>query len=159
MPTGDHLSGERQRVDFYYVSQHLWTVAHAMHPNDEATATSWVQPMLYKRKQDVSCQFISELEELRDRLQGSARQQGETEVNYLQTHGDRLDYGITQQRDAPLGTGAIESTCRQYQVRFKRTGQFWSQLGDEALMCLDTFRGNGRWHILFPHSKNDPSKN
>jgi len=31
----------------------------------------------------------------------------------------------------------MESTCRQYQTRFKRTGQFWSQTGDEALMCLD----------------------
>jgi hypothetical protein len=41
------------------------------------------------------------------------------------------------------------STCRQYQTRFKRTGQFWSQTGDEALMCLETFRRNGRWHILF----------
>jgi len=27
-------------------------------------------------------------------------------------------------------------------------------------MCLETFRRNGRWHILFPHSQHDdPSKN
>jgi hypothetical protein len=32
------------------------------------------------------------------------------------------------------------------------------QSGDEALMCLETFRRNGLWHILFPHSKTDPSK-
>ena len=31
--------------------------------------------------------------------------------------------------------------------------------GDEALLCLETFRRNERWHILFPHSKYDPSKN
>jgi hypothetical protein len=64
-----------------------------------------------------------------------------------------------RQGGEPLGSGAMESTCRQYQVRFKRTGQFWSQTGDEALMCLETFRRNGRWHILFPHSESDPSKN
>jgi hypothetical protein len=24
-------------------------------------------------------------------------------------------------------------------------------VGDEALMCLETFWRNGRWHVLFPH--------
>jgi hypothetical protein len=48
---------------------------------------------------------------------------------------------------------AIESTCRQYQCRFKRTGQFWSMEGDETLMCLETVWRNGRWHDLFPHAK------
>jgi hypothetical protein len=57
-----------------------------------------------------------------------------------------------------LGSGAIESTCRQYQCRFKRPGQFWTRSGDEALMCLETFWRNGCWHLLFPHSP-DPSKN
>ena len=30
----------------------------------------------------------------------------------------------------------------------------------EALLCLETFRRNGRWHLLFPHNgRIDPSKN
>src|ERR1039457_6309983 len=53
----------------------------------------------------------------------------------------------------PLGSGAVESTCRQYQCRFKRTGQFWNTAGDEALMYLETFWRNGQWHQLFPHAK------
>ena len=57
----------------------------------------------------------------------------------------------------PLGSGAVESTCRQYQCRFKRTGQFWSLAGDEALMCLETSWRNGRWHELFPHAKIAPA--
>ena len=32
----------------------------------------------------------------------------------------------------------------------QRTGQFWSQTGDEALMFLETFRRNDRWALLFP---------
>jgi hypothetical protein len=43
----------------------------------------------------------------------------------------------------PLGSGAIESTCRQYQCRFMRPGQFWTREGDEALMCLETFGAMG----------------
>ena len=35
----------------------------------------------------------------------------------------------------------------------ERSGQFWTMAGDEALMCLETFWRNRRWHDLFPHSK------
>lgn len=156
---GDRFAGARQRVDFYHVSQHLWAVAHALHPDDEAAARQWVEPLLAKLKPDASCEVITELEQLRDRLAGPVGEQVEKKINYLQSHRDRLDYGTARQRGEPLGSGAMESTCRQYQTRFKRTGQFWSQTGDEALLCLETFRRNGRWHLLFPHSRCDLSKN
>ena len=52
----------------------------------------------------------------------------------------------------PVGSGAIESACRQYQCRFKRTGQFWTTVGGEALMCLETLWRNGRWDQLYPHA-------
>jgi Uncharacterised protein family (UPF0236) len=156
---GDRFAGARQRVDFYHVSQHLWAVAHALHPDDEAAARAWVEPMLEKLKKDASCEVIADLEQLRERLEGAVRERVEKEVNYLTSHRDRLDYGSAKKRGEPLGSGAMESTCRQYQARFKRTGQFWSRTGDEALMCLETFRRNDRWHMLFPHSITDPSKN
>ena len=34
----------------------------------------------------------------------------------------------------------------------KRCGQFWSTAGDEALLCLEVFWPNDRWHLLFPHA-------
>jgi hypothetical protein len=54
-------------------------------------------------------------------------------------------------RGEPLGSGAIESTCRQMQCRMKRCGPFWSTAGDEALLCLEIFWRNDRWELLFPH--------
>lgn len=81
-----------------------------------------------------------------------------TQLRYFQTHRDRLDYGNATKGGQLLGSGVIESTCRQYQCRFKRPGQFWSRSGDEALMCLETFWRNRRWHLLFFHSS-DLSKN
>ena len=157
---GDRFPGARQRVDFYHVSQHLWSVAHTLHPDDAPAARAWVQPMLDKLQAGASCEVITELEQLRERVEGAARESVEREAAYLQTHRDRLDYGTAKEKGQPLGSGPMESTCRQYQVRFKRTGQFWSQLGDEALMSLETFRRNGRWHLLFPHARScDSAKN
>jgi hypothetical protein len=149
---GDRFAGARQRVDFYHVSQHLWGVAHTLHPEEPAKARAWVEPMLEKLKADASCEVIAELEQLRERVEAAARQKVEQELAYLKSHRERMDYATAQKKNEPLGSGAMESTCRQYQVRFKRTGQFWSQTGDEALMSLETFRRNGRWHLLFPHA-------
>jgi hypothetical protein len=157
---GDRFKDARQRVDFYHVSEHLWTVARTLHPDDPVAARAWVEPLLAKLKENGGCEVITELEQLQARLQEAARVKVEKEINYLQTNRERMDYGTAKERGEPLGSGAMESTCRQYQVRFKRTGQFWSQIGDEALMCLETFRRNGRWHLLFPHSNQcDLSKN
>jgi hypothetical protein len=157
---GDRFPGARQRVDFYHVSQHLWSVAHALHPDDAPAARAWVQPMLEKLQAAASCEVITELEQLRERVEAAARETVEREAAYLRSHRERLDYGTAKQKGEPLGSGPMESTCRQYQVRFKRTGQFWTQVGDESLMCLETFRRNDRWHLLFPHARcGDPSKN
>ena len=157
---GDRFPGARQRVDFYHVSQHLWSVAHTLHPDDVAAARAWVEPLLDKLQADASCEVITELAQLRERVEGAARATVERETAYLQTHRERLAYGTAKKQGEPLGSGAMESTCRQYQVRFKRTGQFWTQTGDEARMSLETFRRNGRWHLLFPHARSsDLSKN
>jgi hypothetical protein len=101
---------------------------------------------------------MAALQAVTKRLRSKRRATAQSELEYFQTHRHRLDYHVAQKRGQPLGSGAIESTCRQYQCRFKRPGQFWTRAGDEALMCLETFWRNGRWHLLFPHSS-DPSKN
>ena len=75
------------------------------------------------------------------------------EIGYFTTHAHRMNYAAGKRQQQPLGSGAIESTCRQYQVRFKRSGQFWSQVGDEALLALETLRRNERWSLLFPHAR------
>ena len=114
--------------------------------------------LLKKLKAGRSIKVIAQLKAVIRRLRAKRRAAVQSELEYFQTHRDRLDYHIAQKHGQPLGSGAIESTCRQYQCRFKRPGQFWTRTGDEALMCLETFWRNRRWHLLFPHSS-DPSKN
>jgi hypothetical protein len=154
----DRFAAATQRLDFYHASQHLWAVAHALYPDDGRAAHQWIEPLLKKLKAGRSVKVIAELKALTKRLRGKRRLAAQTELQYFQTHRGRLDYDIAKKCGQPLGSGAIESTCRQYQCRFKRPGQFWSRSGDEALMCLETFWRNGRWHLLFPHTL-DLSKN
>jgi hypothetical protein len=157
----DRFAGVRQRLDPWHAVQHLWAVAHALHPDDEAAAKAWVTPVKGKLLSDAGVEVITDLNQVLSHLRGAKRQAVEAERNYLESHRERLDYADARRRGEPQGSGAMESTCRQYQCRFHRPGQFWSRPGDEALLCLETFWRNGRWHVLFPHVPPtfDPSRN
>lgn len=48
--TGDRFAQAQQRLDYYHASQHLWALAHALYPEDEAAARAWIKPLIKKRK-------------------------------------------------------------------------------------------------------------
>jgi len=173
----DRFPDARQRLDLYHADQHLWTVAHELYGPGTPEAAQWVRPLLQQIRKDQTPALLKTLQELQPGLDQALHKKLQTQIEYFESHQNRMHYHqIIQARKAvakgtatpaqhlkanePLGSGAIESTCRQYQCRFKRTGQFWTMPGDEALMCLETFWRNGRWHELYPHVKlTSPSLN
>lgn len=157
----DRFKDARQRLDFYHAVQHLAAVGRALFGEDQAKLKGWLRPLVQQLKNQSAVKVVEQLEEILVQMpSGAAAQAVQKEVNYFHEHQDRMDYRSGRRRGEPIGSGAIESTCRQTQCRFKRPGQYWSQKGDEALLCLETFWRNGRWHLLFPHSRRiDPSKN
>lgn len=152
------FKGAEQRLDLYHVKQHLWDLAGELHGSGTAEAKEWVHPFLkwLERRKNGALDIIESLGELertlgeldRDKQEAVAR-----ELRYLKDHKHRMDYKAAKARGQPCGSGAIESTCSQYQRRFKLTGQFWSLEGDEAFLALATLHRNGRWHSLFPHDE------
>jgi hypothetical protein len=158
---GDRFSQARQRLDPWHALEHLWAVAHALHPEDETAAAAWIKPLKEKLLAGDGIEVIEDLDELIERLQGVQRETVQAQRDYLDKNRERLNYKGAKENGEPLGSGAMESTCKQYQRRFHCPGQFWTTKGDEALMCLETFWRNGRWSLLFPHVPLDfdPSKN
>ncbi len=166
----DRFPEARQQLDLWHAQEHLWAVAHDLYGRGTPEARTWVEPLLQQVRDDQTAAVIATLAELKPRLQEAEQKKLQTQIEYFEHNAHRMKYKeITAAREAveagtataeqitlanqPLGSGAIESTCRQYQCRFKRTGQFWTIVGDEALMCLETFWRNGRWHELYPHAK------
>ena len=170
----DRFPQARSRLDLYHADQHLWEVAHDLYGRGTPEARAWVEPLLKNVRRDEHQTLIRRLEEIQSEAQKKLQVKVQKHIDYFEDNAKRMNYGeIIAARKAiqkgtatraqevkasePLGSGAIESTCRQYQCRFKRTGQFWSLKGDEALMCLETFWRNGQWHLLFPHAKPPPN--
>jgi hypothetical protein len=157
----DRFKDARQRLDFYHAVQHLAAVGRALFGEDQGKLKGWLRPLVQQLKNQSAIPVVEQLEEVLAAMPaGASAEAVQKEVNYFHEHQDRMDYRAGRRRGEPIGSGAIESTCRQTQCRFKRPGQYWSQQGDEALLCLETFWRNGRWHLLFPHNRQlDPSKN
>lgn len=156
----DRFDGAEQRLDYYHASEHLWAVANELHGKGTAEAKQWIKPLLKQLNEGEALKMIETLKQLREVVEGSAKEVVEKNHGYFENQKERLDYQRGRKLGEPIGSGAIESTCRQHQCRFKRPGQFWSRAGDEALLTLETFWRNGRWHLLFPHCPQiDPSLN
>ena len=158
----DRWPQARQRLDYYHAVQHLAAVGRAVFGEDPVQFRAWLKPLAKQLKNQSAVKVIRQLEELQQRLPvgTSAQEVATREVNYFHEHAARMDYRAGQRRGEPIGNGPVEATCRQSQCRFKRTGQFWSPRGDEALLSLEMLWRNGRWHRLFPHvTPFDPAGN
>jgi len=166
----DRFPDARQQLDLFHADEHLWAVASELYGRGTPEARAWVAPLLQQVRHDQTTQVIATLAQLKPRLLQAQQDKLQTQIEYFEHNAHRMNYQeIITAREAaeagtasvqqlklanqPLGSGAIESTCRQYQCRFKRTGQFWTTAGDEALMCLETFWRNNRWHELYPHAQ------
>ena len=153
----DRFAQATQRLDLYHAQQHLWNLAAELHGKGTAEARAWVAPYIEKLKNetDGAQQLVTSLQELDRQLEGYTGKQQDTlrrELAYFENNRHRMDYKAGADLGQPLGSGAVESTCSQYQRRFKMTGQFWSLEGDEAFLALSTLHRNGRWGKLFPAS-------
>lgn len=154
----DQFKDAVQRVDLYHVKGHLHALAAVLHGEGTEEAKAWVAPYLgwLTRRKDGALDVLNGLEAMREAARGLTSDQRaalEREIGYFDGHKNRMDYKIAKALGQPVGSGAVESTCSQYQRRFKLTGQFWSLEGDEAFLALETLYRNERWYNLFPHDK------
>lgn len=172
----DRFPDAHQRLDLFHAEEHLWAIARDLYGQGTPQAQAWVAPLLQQVRDDQTVAVIATLTELKPRLLEAQQKKIQTQIEYFQNNTKRMKYkdvlearkaceegkateGQKQLANHPVGSGAIESTCRQYQCRFKRTGQFWTTPGDEALICLETLWRNGRWDQLYPHARSSAALN
>jgi hypothetical protein len=150
----DRFAQAVQRLDLYHAREHLWALAGELFGPGSVEAEAWVRPHLngLKDRENGAVELINSLEEFKEKIGQFSEKQAVVlgrELNYFKSHEQRMDYKTGSDLGQPVGSGAIESTCAQYQRRFKLTGQFWSLEGDEAFLALWTLNRNGRWGELF----------
>jgi hypothetical protein len=144
----DRWAGALGLLDFYHGSQHLWALGQAQCGELQPGLSQWVEPRLHQLRHGQEQQVLAQIRGLPKR-RGAAGKMIERERNYFATHAGRMNYQTIARRGWPIGSGAVESACRQKQCRFKRSGQFWTSQGLRHLCALDEARRNHHWDQLW----------
>jgi len=141
----------RELLDFWHGGQHLWSLGRACNRMDEAKAKPWVEKQLHRLRHGGDKGVLKEI----SRLNAGRSQLGkivQKEKNYFAGQAHRMNYKEIADRGWPIGSGPVESTCRQDQCRFKRPGQSWTRSGFQNLSALDQARRNNHWDQLWANS-------
>jgi hypothetical protein len=145
----DRWSGAHELLDFYHGSEHLWEMGRALSKDDEVKSKVWVEPRLHQLRHGKEQKVLKELATLKV-PRGPTGEVVRKQQNYFEGQAGRMNYKEISDRGWPIGSGAVESACRQSQCRFKRCGQFWTRRGLRSLCALDDARRNFHWDDLWP---------
>jgi hypothetical protein len=145
---GGRWAQATQVLDFYHASQHLWELGRALFPKEESRVAPWVEERLHRLRHRSERTVLKEIAGLKAGGGGAGKIVGR-EQNYFAGHAARMSYAKIAARGWPIGSGAVESACRQRQCRYKRPGQFWTGRGLRHLSALEEARANGHWDQLW----------
>jgi len=137
-------------LDFYHASEHLWALGRSL--KGEGQAQEWVQPLLHQLRHGKEKNAFRTIAAAVS-PEGERGQIVRREQNYFAGQQRRMNYHQIARRGWPIGSGAVESACRQRQFRFKRPGQFWTANGLRNLCALEQARHNHHWEDLWLPTK------
>ena len=82
-------------------------------------------------------QLLTEMEQERDAALGSAKRDAiQAQINYLEANRQRMNYHLYRDDGLPIGSGAVESACKNVAARMKRSGMTWTLAGAKHLLQL-----------------------
>lgn len=133
--------------DFWHVCEHLYAAAATLYPRDEehrkAQGARWKEMLRASRVQDI----LEELRSARRRLRGARRQALDGQIGYLEAGRSRMDYARYAQEDWPIGSGAVEGSCKHVvKERFHVTGARWKRDQIQNILALRLSIFNEEWN-------------
>lgn len=129
-------------VDWFHAAEHVWDLASALHPTNEAARTAWgtqAKTVLWEQGAFGLLQVLKQT----TAATAEAQKVLATERGYFTRNAMRMQYPLFRQQGLPIGSGAAEGSAKHLvQQRMKRTGAMrWSPSGGHAILQL-------RCHLL-----------
>jgi hypothetical protein len=142
--------GAMRILDYYHASERIWAVAAARWGEGSVEGRRWAEGKLQQLKTGEVGQVIASMKRVRMKTE-----EGETiattAIKYMRGRVEQMKYGEYRQAGLPIGSGAIESSCKQVvTARCKQAGMRWSEQGVDAILALRSFVLNERLDELCP---------
>lgn len=136
-----HFPRAIQILDWYHASEYVWNAASAIWGEASPERASWAQAQLELLWESKVQAVLVELERWRER--GEAV---EAALSYYTEHQGRMDYAYYRARGMQIGSGNVESACKQLvSRRLKQAGMIWGAGGAEAVAVVRAWLKSERW--------------
>ncbi len=134
-------------LDFYHVTEHLWTLAHAIWGEGSSRAETWVEEQkarLLEGRLDAFFRAVRHWD--RD---GPWQDEAQSQLDYFTTHRHRMHYAEYRACGYPIASGVIEAACKTVLcTREKQPGMRWRTPAAEGIGHLRAVHQSGRWPAL-----------
>jgi hypothetical protein len=132
-------------LDIYHAYEHLGEVANVVFGQGTDKATRWLE----RRKEQLVTKgakpILKALAKL-TRVGPSAAEEVRQAIAYFTEHAARTNYPSFVARNLPIGSGAIESTCKTLiEKREKGAGMRRTETGAQNVASLRALHRSGRW--------------
>ena len=131
-----HFSDSEQLVDWYHAAEHLATAARLLYGQDTSQRNAWYDAQKTILFHGQAEQIAQDLVALAEEKPLALADELLTEAGYFDNNHERMDYQKLQLAGYPIGSGMVESGCKQFKARFDGPGMRWSRLGAEHLLPI-----------------------
>ncbi|MBI3361167.1 MAG: ISKra4 family transposase, partial [Chloroflexi bacterium] len=127
-------------LDFAHAAEYLTALGASVHGEHTPALKQWLVEPCHRLKHEGGQALLPELHRWSE-SQPQPERRAEA-LAYLDKRLAQMAYPHFRAQGWPIGSGAVESACRQRQCRFKRPGQFWTATGLRHLGGLIEARAN-----------------
>jgi hypothetical protein len=132
----EHFGDSRQVVDWYHATGHLYKAAHRAFGEGSAEAIRNAKALETPLYQGHASQVALTLGEWADEFPAVAKEL-RSEAGYFENNKRRMQYLELREEGFPIGSGMVESGCKQFRARFNGAGMRWSRAGAVSYYTSD----------------------
>jgi len=134
-----------QVVDWWHVVDRLWKVANLVLGQGTEAAGAWISARKDELWDGRVLAVIAALGKLEPRSE-DGKEEVRLVTEYLRTHAERMRYREFRESGAPVGSGTVESACKNVVgSRMKRGGMRWKVERAEGVLALRCALLSGKW--------------
>lgn len=132
---GEHFYDSRQGVDWYHAATHLRQAAYALKGEHTPEAQRWFKAhdtSLFEGHADRIAATLRTLAQSHPKAADSLRR----EAGYFDDNQRRMQYQELREDGLPIGSGMVESACKQFRARLAGPGMRWNRTGAERMLPI-----------------------
>jgi hypothetical protein len=149
---GIQFPGSTEVVDYYHLSEHVWECSRSMYGEESAPGKRWAGARLSQVLEGGSGALLASLWGGVRRGRAAGRQEAlRSLLGYVERHRARLDYPTLRAAGIDIGSGPMESACKNViGRRLKGSGMRWRLDHVESMARLRALTaGTGGWNAFW----------